>query len=104
MNVGWQDCETGAPEIDPKRPYGNSAVYNDMYEILSGESIGLVDSKRDALTPTEEQFFFDLHRETEEALQVVLATGSFLPGIYESSKYGNGWKLIELLATSPNKQ
>jgi hypothetical protein len=26
FNVGWQDSESGAPEIDPKRPYGNSAV------------------------------------------------------------------------------
>lgn len=38
FQVGWQDCETGAPEIDPKRPYGNSAVPEDIHEILTGES------------------------------------------------------------------
>ncbi|MCU1325011.1 MAG: hypothetical protein JWN34_381, partial [Bryobacterales bacterium] len=34
MCVGWQDCEYGAPEIDPKRPYGNSSVEYDILEIL----------------------------------------------------------------------
>lgn len=30
----WDDCETGAPAIDPKRPYGNSSVASDVLEIL----------------------------------------------------------------------
>ena len=30
--IGWQDCEFGAPEIDPKRPYGNSDVIQDMVD------------------------------------------------------------------------
>lgn len=30
----WQDAEYGAPEIDPKRPYGNSDVENDIAELL----------------------------------------------------------------------
>lgn len=33
-SVGWSDCEFGAPEIDPKRPYGNSNVLGDIAEIL----------------------------------------------------------------------
>lgn len=33
MCVGWRDCEFGAPEIDPKRPYGNSGVYGDIGQI-----------------------------------------------------------------------
>ena len=34
MYVGWNECEFGAPEIDPKRPYGDSDVYEDMNKIL----------------------------------------------------------------------
>lgn len=34
----WQDCETGAPEMDPKRPYGNSDVAGDIREILGDSS------------------------------------------------------------------
>lgn len=30
----WNDCEYGAPEIDPKRPYGNSDVEGDLAELL----------------------------------------------------------------------
>lgn len=37
MVVGWQDAEYGAPEVDPKRPYGNSAAAEDIYEALGWE-------------------------------------------------------------------
>ncbi len=37
MYIGWQDCEYGAPEVDPKRPYGNSGVATDIAEILEWE-------------------------------------------------------------------
>lgn len=30
----WDKCETGAPAVDPKRPYGNSDVDCDVLEIL----------------------------------------------------------------------
>ena len=102
MCVGWQHCEYGAPEINPKRPYGNSSVEGDIYEIL-----GWVDMKN--LTEDEEEDLFDgrgefgdlaeramvLHRETETALQIVLRIGSFTPGIYEADSYSNDWKLVE---------
>lgn len=84
--VGWQDCETGAPEIDPKRPYGNSDVGNDIHEILTGETIGLRDSKRDELNDAETEWYSILHRDTEKALQIVLATGSFEPGEFEKGE------------------
>jgi hypothetical protein len=87
FNVGWQDCETGAPEIDPKRPYGNSSVAVDVYEILDGHAIG--DKE---LTKDERDKYLKLHRETENALQVVLATGQFKPGIYEADPYRKNWK------------
>jgi hypothetical protein len=39
--IGWDDCEFGAPGIDPKRPYGNSDVIGDIAEIL-GEELGVL--------------------------------------------------------------
>src|SRR4028118_696601 len=50
MNVGWQSCEAGAPEIDPKRPYGNSCMVGDVAEILGwevDEDEGLTDAQRE---------------------------------------------------------
>jgi hypothetical protein len=38
LNIGWDDCEFGAPCVDPKRPYGNSSVYIDIAEILGEDS------------------------------------------------------------------
>jgi hypothetical protein len=81
--VGWQDCETGAPEIDPKRPYGNSSVEEDIHEILTGERRELSDEERDN--------YYNLHRETEKVLQIVLSTGSFKAGNYKCESYCFRW-------------
>ena len=37
MFVDWNDCEYGAPTIDPKRPYGNSDVEHEIIAILGWE-------------------------------------------------------------------
>lgn len=89
MYVGWQDCETGAPEIDPKRPYGNSYVAGDIHEILTDTRTGDYE-----LTEKEEEAYLALHRLTEYALQIVLATGKMLPGKYEKAKYSRDWKYV----------
>lgn len=34
LNWTWNECETGAPSIDPKRPFGNSYVPGDVRDIL----------------------------------------------------------------------
>lgn len=92
FQVSWNDCETGAPEIDPKRPYGNSAVPEDIHEILTGETIGYTDSKREELTDAEIERYEKLHRETETALQIALATGQFKAGKYECEAYRTKWR------------
>ncbi len=80
MYVGWQDCETGAPEIDPKRPYGNSSVACDVAKII-GEPIQKDDDGY--LNEKQSARLLRLHSETETALQIVLVTGAFEPGMYE---------------------
>jgi hypothetical protein len=77
MYVGWQDCETGAPEIDPKRPYGNSYVAGDVAEILGWTVDG-----DDGLTDDQRDKAMEIHFETAMALQVILQTGSFEPGVF----------------------
>ena len=111
--TGWDDCEFGAPEIDPKRPYGNSNVYQDMLEILGvkeikkgkyefrqfgkrwllkGEDKNNIDLDNETDLCDE---LDDLHKELETALQIVLKTKSFASGLYEAEKYGNDWKLVK---------
>lgn len=87
-NVIWDDCEFGAPGMDPKRPYGNSDVIGDMAEILGiaydceAENNGAIERRLE-----------NLHRELEQALAVVLSTGKMEPGTYVTDRYSNmGWK------------
>ena len=94
MCVGWNDCEFGAPSIDPKCPYGNNDVVVDIHEILTGETIGRTDSDRDELTDREERCYCELHDEMKVALQVALATGTFKVGKYEADEYGNDWHKV----------
>lgn len=87
--VGWQDCETGAPEIDPKRPYGNSYVPGDVAEIL-----GWPVDEDGELSEEDEERALALHRETDTALQVVLNAKTFEPGIYVADQYRVNWRRI----------
>ena len=75
--VRWEDCETGAPAIDCKRPYGNSDVAGDVAEILGwpiDEQDGLTDEQRDRA--------LEIHSETLTALQIILTARDFRPGVY----------------------
>lgn len=92
MVVRWDRCEFGAPAIDCKKPYGNSSVYEDMAKILGVK--GFIDSDEEISFSNEQMSFMnDLHKETETALQIVLKTGKFEPGIYIADEYSDNWKL-----------
>jgi hypothetical protein len=85
MHVGWSVCEFGAPEIDPKRPYGNSWVLGDIHEILTGEDI-------DELTESQKEEYRQLHEETQTALQIILSMGKFEEGLYiRTNPYSSTW-------------
>jgi len=88
--VSWEDCEFGAPAIDCKRPYGNSDVYVDMSEIL-GDVIECPSCGYKISSLTDEELD-KLHGQTRDALQIILKTKSFEPGIYVCSDYGNDWR------------
>jgi hypothetical protein len=91
-NVRWDGDEWGAPAIDSKRPYGNSNLLGDLAEILGVE--GFVDHEGEKRYSEEQVKTMDrLHAETETALQIVLASGEFTPGVYETSDaYSRDWK------------
>lgn len=90
--VSWDHGEFGAPAIDCKRPYGNSDVLSDIAEIL-----GLPERHEDdgEFSFAQESLMHEVHRETQKALQVIISTKSFTPGVYESPQYRNQWRLVE---------
>ncbi len=91
MTIHYNDsCEFGAPEVDPKRPYGNSSVYYDIGEIL-----GITPTEGDPedleFSCEQEDEMLKLHTETAQALQVIIASGSFDVGLYEAEQYRRNW-------------
>lgn len=92
MIVGWDNCEFGAPTIDCKKPYGNSSVYEDMAKILDIK--GFVDADEEISFSKEQiKYMSDLHKDTENALQIVLRTGKFEAGIYIADEYSDNWEI-----------
>jgi len=91
-NVRWDGDEWGAPAIDSKRPYGNSSLLPDLAGIL--EVKGFVDHEGDERYSAEQvERMKQLQAETETALQIVLASGEFAPGNYQTSdSYSRDWK------------
>ena len=73
----------GAPAVDSKRPYGNSDVVDDIYEILFGEEFDY--DKHEEMPEKLVQDLFKIHKETATVLQIVLCTQSFEAGIYRKS-------------------
>jgi hypothetical protein len=88
MYTGWQDCEYGAPEINPKRPYGNSDVAGDVAEILGISPEG-DDGYGDCLSKSQREYCDKLHRETETALLIFLQHAKLSPGKYAEKNYSD---------------
>lgn len=80
------DYDGGGFATDAKRPYGNSMIAQDVWEILNGK-----DGKRAYWDEDEygefseelEEEMLKLHRELHIAAQIVLHTQFFEPGLYE---------------------
>lgn len=89
------DTEFGAPEVDPKRPYGNSDVYNDIGEILGVEPVvedGWGDKE---FSPLQKQEFDHIHQSMTTVLNILtsVAVDGIKPGWYATANaYSNDWK------------
>jgi len=94
--IYWQkNAYLGAPAVDQKRPYGNSSILEDIAEITGMELfIDANDEKH--ISKEQEEKCLLLHKEMETALQIILATGSFQPGLYEADRYDTlSWKIVK---------
>lgn len=78
--ISLSNCETGAPEIDPKRPYGNSDVAGDVAEILG---IDMPEYDTDGYDDAVSEML-DIHYGTVQALQIILHNQTFELGVYQA--------------------
>ena len=83
----WNDCEFGAPSVDPKRPYGNSDVYYDIAEELGW---GTPNEEGDFPVALQKQMD-QIHREMGPALTIICQHGHQL-GTYTCDEYGKTWR------------
>lgn len=91
MYVTWNCSCFGAPTVEPKKPYGNSRVYEDMRKILD-----LGKNNEDGelnLSDKEVEELSELHHEMEIVLQILLYNCSIEPGVYINPGYSNKWIL-----------
>lgn len=72
MYISYDDwTEFGAPEVDPKRPYGNSDVYDDIAEILGIEVAEDQWGDRE-FTDAQVDYMNKRHKEMETVLQILV--------------------------------
>ena len=90
--VRWDDSEFGVPGLDSKRPYGNSDVLGDIHRLIG---IPVDKCNEDGEWPAGVARRYErIHSETQTALQIVLATGDFTPGIYAADDYDRNWRRV----------
>jgi len=103
-SIDWNECEFGSPQINPKRPYGNSSGVDDVAKIIgikkNKETIEYDKSEEKEYDNKEDYFYrqdwnektydylMNLHKETQIALQIVLHCKTFELGKYTKLKYG----------------
>lgn len=100
--TSWDDCEFGAPQIDPKRPFGNSGS-SSILQVVAQEA-GLLTAYKHI--NWNEESIFDvvedniikearrIYEELEICLQILLNDLAIVPGKYRLDGYGKNWKYI----------
>lgn len=88
------DMSQGVPAIDPTRPFGNIDISGDMSRILGRQDPSELSSQESARAYN---LLTQIYRELGQALQVVLAAGSFVPGTYvqEREHDCHSWRRAE---------
>lgn len=88
----------GGPYVNSKRPFGNSHVPGDVYEILDprpqNEIYDYDEEEEEQFADEQQEIYERWYPTLDKALQVVLSSGSFEPGIYSCNKYCRNFKLV----------
>ena len=88
--VSWDECEFGAPGIDPKRPYGESGVLLSIAEII-GLKLFINSDEEKQMSKEQVELCQQLHCEMETVLQILLSNCHLEAGKYEAEEYSSIW-------------
>jgi hypothetical protein len=101
QNMYWEysDCETGAPAVNCKRPYGNSYVPPDVAKILGVTLPDEDDDDGDEEYDKKVAEIMRFHYESHIALDIILQLKTFELGTYKNiapDKYSKPkWKKVK---------
>lgn len=93
FNVRWEseaDTESGygVPQVDGKRPYGNSDVAADLVEILGDGAVDAASEEQQAVE------YRGLHDDMRHATEIILQHGHAI-GEYVCDRYERVWFRVE---------
>ena len=105
LHFGWADGSEigydGAPCVGSKRPFGNSHVPGDVWEIVDPRPWEEImkayensEEDEEAFADEQQAAYDKYYRTLAHALQVIVSSGSFEPGIYSCNKYCSNYKLV----------
>lgn len=84
--------EFGAPEVDAKRPYGNSDVYSDIGDILEWEPADEDRWGDKYFSDIQQERMLKLHKSMVTVLEILVSNNGVELGEYEASRYGSVWR------------
>lgn len=83
----WDSCEFGSPKVNCKRPFGNSAVFDDIGEIL-----GIEPEKQNGYSEKQKQYMYRLYCQLKDVLQICCINLEFKCGRYERKEIYYDWQ------------
>ncbi len=88
------NCEWGSVGLNCKRPFGDSDLITSMAKILEVTPVETDDEEVHWPKNTSSRMKKLYEEELPTALSVILSSGSFEPGIYETERYTTKWRRV----------
>lgn len=100
VNMRWEEFPNyGGPAVDGKRPYGSSAMLDDIAEALNWRPVpcecGDPGCREMLFSDSQEEAAIAFHMETFYAIEICLQTLRFKPGLYVKDENGC-WQSMEI--------
>lgn len=91
--VSWNDMESGAPSIDPKRPYGDKGIIRSVAKIVGKENELFDEMGLRIGQDGEYEELYSIHEEMKTVLGILLdnPVEGIQEGKYERKKYSGTW-------------
>ena len=89
----WDKCEFGSPEVDCKRPFGNSDVFNDIFKILDVKPEQFnSDYGEYEYSEKQKQYVYRLYCQLKDVLEICCRNLEFKCGQFKREEIYLDWE------------